>query len=96
MENKHHDWRDTVKEAAGTDEIEEAETDRIKRRDAEIAYEGLAFAASMGMIGMEEQTANLLQLNLAQQLAYDLAENGDIPSKGNGNIPPDEPTERRE
>lgn len=96
MENNHHDWRDTVQEATGTNAIEEREADRAKRRDAEIAYEGLAFAASMGMIGMEEQTAHLVQLNMAQQLAYDLAENGDIPSKGIGAIPPENEAERRD
>lgn len=71
-ENNKHDYRDTIREAAELDEEKNAREalEREKQIDAETAYEAFAVAASMGMLGMEETEANLLQLELAQELMY--------------------------
>ncbi|MCM1368604.1 MAG: hypothetical protein NC184_07335 [Roseburia sp.] len=71
-ENDTHDYRDTIREAAELDEDKEARIalERERQTDAETAYEAFAVAASMGTLGMEETEANLLQLELAQELLY--------------------------
>lgn len=72
--NKKHDYTDTVKQAAGT---EQTEHERIKddakkhRIDRELAYELLAVNSSMGMLGMEETGANLIQLELAAEIMHE-------------------------
>ncbi len=72
MEEQHHDYHDTIKEAAEIEDGGEAPEDRERRLDSEAAYEVLAVTSSMGMLGMENQAANLLQLELAQELLYNL------------------------
>lgn len=71
-ENNKHDYRDTIREAAELDDKKEAAQalERERRIDAETAYEAFAVTSSMGMLGMEETEANLLQLELAQELLY--------------------------
>lgn len=73
-ENKNnHDYTDTIKQAAG---IEETEHERIRddnkksRSDRELAYELLAVNSAMGMLGMEETNANLIQLELAAETMH--------------------------
>ena len=67
MEKRTHDYKDTIAEAA---ELDKFAAERVKRAEAEAAYEALAVTSSMGMLGMEQTTANLLQLELAQELAF--------------------------
>ena len=71
MEKHTHDYKDTIAEAAeleGTNGKLAAE--RARRAESEAAYEALAITSAMGMLGMEQTTANLLQLELAQELAF--------------------------
>lgn len=77
---KQHDYKDTIKQAAGTDESAEAEAKRRKRRtDAEIAYETLAVGAAMGGLGENGTQANLMQLLMMQEIDYKLrAENDEM------------------
>ncbi len=61
-------YKHTIEEAA---DVLDAHADQnAKRVDAEIAYETLAVDSSMGMFGMQEQTANLIQLQLASEMLY--------------------------
>ncbi len=72
MEKRTHDYKDTIAEAAELDNAKSGKfaAERVKRTEAEAAYEALAVTSSMGMLGMEQTTANLLQLELAQELAF--------------------------
>lgn len=72
MEKRTHDYKDTIAEAAELDNAKSGKfaAERVKRAEAEAAYEALAVTSSMGMLGMEQTTANLLQLELAQELAF--------------------------
>lgn len=72
MEKRTHDYKDTIAEAAELDNARSGKyaAERVKRAEAEAAYEALAVTSSMGMLGMEQTTANLLQLELAQELAF--------------------------
>ena len=69
MEKRTHDYKDTIAEAAELDNSKSGKfaAERVKRAEAEAAYEALAVTSSMGMLGMEQTTANLLQLELAQE-----------------------------
>lgn len=72
---KKHDYRDTIKEAADlpndtVDKEAQRALDRERKIDAEAAYETLAYTSSMGMLGIEEQAAGLMQMELAQELLY--------------------------
>ncbi len=42
----------------------------MRKNDAELAYELLAVNSSMGMLGMEETNANLIQLELAAEIMH--------------------------
>lgn len=68
MENEH-DFKDTIREAADVDE-DVHERHRRERLDSEIAYEMLAVNSAMGMYGMDDTAANLLQLELAREMLY--------------------------
>lgn len=57
----------TIKEATDVDLSAEQVKKREERIDAELGYEALALTASMGVLGMEETNANLLQLEFAEQ-----------------------------
>lgn len=70
---KKHDYTDTVKHAAGVEETEHErirDDARMRKNDAELAYELLAVNSSMGMLGMEETNANLIQLELAAEIMH--------------------------
>lgn len=75
MENEH-DFKDTIREAADVDE-DVHERHRRERLDSEIAYEMLAVSSAMGMYGMEETAANLMQLELAREMLYKESELND-------------------
>lgn len=75
MENEH-DFKDTIREAADVDE-DVHERHRRERLDSEIAYEMLAVSSAMGMYGMEETSANLMQLELAREMLYKESELND-------------------
>lgn len=70
MEN--HDYKDTIEQATGVPEEENAEIEREKRRDAEMAFEAMAVASSMGMYGQQDDVAGLIQLELTQEMLYNL------------------------
>ena len=70
MEN--HDYKDTIEQATGISEEEKAEMERNKRRDAEMAFEAMAVASSMGMFGQQDEVSGLIQLELAQEMLYGL------------------------
>lgn len=65
---KHHDYKDTIKQAAGLDEIEKPKNKR-DGIDAETAIDALSLTAAMGTYAQDETVANLLELELAAQLA---------------------------
>lgn len=66
---KEHDYKDTIDEINNAEDNAEA-AKRAARRDAEIAYESLALSSAMGMDGMEDELAELLQLQLTQEVLY--------------------------
>lgn len=72
MEHKTHDYQDTINEAAGIENDEESVAKREAKQDALLKYETLAVNSAMGMFGMEQNEANILQLEFAQELLYDL------------------------
>ncbi|MCH5351615.1 MAG: hypothetical protein J1F39_06585 [Clostridiales bacterium] len=73
MEEKH-DYHDTIEQAK---DLESAHIEEAKRRDAELAFETLAAATSMGMFGSDQQVAALIELELAKQLSRRLSINSD-------------------
>lgn len=75
MEN--NDYKNTIEQATGIPEEENAEIERKKRRDAEMAFEAMAVASSMGTFGQQDEVAGLIQLELAQELLH----NGDLPTE---------------
>lgn len=77
--NKPHDYRDTIEEAKDID-IEPNEAQK-RKKEAEIAFEALAASTSMGLIGMEETVAELMQVELSEQLLYNFSL--DPPPDGN-------------
>lgn len=66
---EEHDFRKTIEAAAelGVDPHEQHAKERL---EDEIAYEMLAVNSSMGMFGMEETAADLMQLELAREMLY--------------------------
>ncbi len=76
MENKEHDYQDTINEAAGLENDDEGYVaEREAKQDALLKYETLAVNSAMGMFGMEQNEANILQLEFAQELLYDINNN---------------------
>lgn len=67
---EEHDYRDTIDEINNAEDVAAAEHEAAKRRDAEIAYEALAASSCMGAVGMEDEFAELLQLQLTQEVLY--------------------------
>ncbi|MDE6029729.1 MAG: hypothetical protein K2F90_05385 [Clostridiales bacterium] len=63
-----HDYKDTINAAARAED--EAGQARAAKRDAEIAYEALAVSSSMGAYGQNEDLAELMQLQLTQEVLY--------------------------
>lgn len=66
---EQHDFRKTI-EAAAELGIDPHEQHAKERLEDDIAYEMLAVNSAMGMFGMEETAADLMQLELARELAY--------------------------
>lgn len=71
--------RETIQSAKDVDDSAKRVRDREKRLDAELGYEALAVTASMGMLGMNEESANLIELELAKQLMYKSSLENDDP-----------------
>lgn len=67
---KTHDYKDTIKEAAEFEDDGKAAARREQKSDAAAAYETMAMTSAMNVLGMEEQMADMLQLELAQELLY--------------------------
>lgn len=63
---KRHNYKDTIKEAAGIND--DNDDIRRKRKTELFDYEVLAVDCAMGAIGHNQTLANLLQLELAQEL----------------------------
>lgn len=71
MEERDHDYKDTIAEAAGLEPDDGKRAALLARKaEDEAAYEALAVTSAMGMLGMDQSTAGLLQLELAQELAF--------------------------
>ncbi len=70
---REHDFKKTIAEAAYADD-EAVEARRRERLQDELSYALLAINSSMGMFGMEETTAELIQLEMAQEFLYRLNE----------------------
>ncbi|MDE5562230.1 MAG: hypothetical protein K2J01_01635 [Clostridiales bacterium] len=68
MEN--HDYKDTLNDILYAEDKDERAKQSAKRRDAEIAYEALAVSSSMGTYGQDETLAELMQLQLTQEVLY--------------------------
>lgn len=66
---EEHDFKKTLREAKDLDGDAHA-FERARRLDSEMAYEALAVSSSMGMFGMEESVADLMSLELAQEMLY--------------------------
>ena len=66
---EQHDFRKTIEAAAelGVDPHEQHAKERF---EDDIAYEMLAVNSAMGMFGMEETAADLMQLELAREMIY--------------------------
>ena len=62
-----HDYKNTIKEIQNAEDNAQQSN---KRRDAEIAYEALAVSSSMGAYGQDETLAELMQLQLTQEVLY--------------------------
>ena len=67
---KKHDYKDTIKDAAEIEDDGKAAAERERRADKAAAYETLAVTSAMNVLGMEQEEANLIQLELAQELMY--------------------------
>ncbi|MBD5131419.1 MAG: hypothetical protein HDT28_02330 [Clostridiales bacterium] len=67
---EQHDYRETIREATEIEDEREAKLETAE--DNAIMYEALMINGSMGMLGMNETNANLIQLEVAQELLYDL------------------------
>lgn len=68
-----HDYHDTIKQATGTEETahELLQDDaRARKTDRALAYELLAVNCSMGMLGLNEDSANLVQMELASEIMH--------------------------
>ena len=67
---KMHDFRDTIREAAEIESDGKQEAEREQRLNEETAYTALAITAAMGNNGFDANTANLLELEMAQEMLY--------------------------
>ncbi len=67
---QQHDFRKTIKEAAELESDGKAEAELEQRINDEIAYTALAISSSMGIYNFDETSANLMQLEMAQELMY--------------------------
>lgn len=77
-----HDYKDTLNDILYAEDKSDEARKQAKRRDAEIAYEALAVSSSMGMLGMEDELSELLQLQLTQEVLYKTQqENGERDKK---------------
>ena len=65
-----HDYKDTLNDILYAEDKAATAQNQAKHRDAEIAYEALAVSSSMGMLGMEDELSELLQLQLTQEVLY--------------------------
>ncbi|MDE6200726.1 MAG: hypothetical protein K2M47_02435 [Clostridiales bacterium] len=65
-----HDYKDTINEIKYAEDKAEQAKKAADRRDAEIAYETLAVSSVMGAYGQEDELAELLQLQLTQEVLY--------------------------
>ena len=63
------DYHDTIEDAKDLEDGHEAGR---RKRDAELAFEALAAASSMGLFGSEQQVTELIELELARQLCHRL------------------------
>ena len=72
---EEHDYKDTIKAITYAEDENETAEDAARRRDAEIGYEALALSSCMGALGMEQEYAELLQLQLTQEVLYNDREN---------------------
>ena len=72
---EEHDFKRTLREAKDLDRDERV--NHARRLDSEMAYELLAVNSSMGMFGMEESAAELMRLQMAQELLYKYNEQND-------------------
>ena len=81
-----HDYHDTLDEIVNAEDKAKQAQQAADHKDAEIAYETLAVSSSMGMFGMEQEAANLIQLQLAQEVLYKAQQeyNGDESDVSNG------------
>lgn len=74
-----HDYKDTLNDILYAEDKADQAQRAANRRDAEIAYEALAISSAMGTLGMEDEIAELLQLQLTQEVLYKTqAENGEL------------------
>ena len=69
-----HDYKDTIAQAAELDGGSERAERIAQERADDLNYEAFAVASAMGMLGMEETNASLLQLELAQELMVQMDE----------------------
>ncbi len=67
---QQHDFRKTIKEAAEFESDGKTEAERERRLNNELAYTALAITSAMGINGFDETSANLMQLEMAQELMY--------------------------
>lgn len=65
-----HDYKDTINEITYAEDYSDAAEQAAKRRDAEIANEALFVSSVMGAYGMETELAELIQLQLTQEVLY--------------------------
>ncbi len=63
-------YLETVNEAK---DLDDGHAEGKNRREAEIAYESLAAATSMGLFGSEQELTELIELQLAKQLQYHMS-----------------------
>lgn len=83
--SRKNNYKRTIKQAAGLAETEHATLQRREHErdlDRAIAYETTALASSMGMLGMEDENSELLQLEMAQEIMFKINEETDKKDHG--------------
>ncbi|MCH5160425.1 MAG: hypothetical protein J1G04_00185 [Clostridiales bacterium] len=65
-----HDFRQTIKDANEMTSNGSAERKREKRLSDDRAYTALAITSAMGNNAFDATTANLIQLEMAQEMLY--------------------------
>lgn len=74
---KHHDYKDTIRKAAGLDEDEnERKRERDDFADTEFALEALTLSSAAMPYANSENVTGLLQLQLAAELARKAKDDG--------------------